>query len=90
LNIDLIAALACPAILVGGSYLGAINHTLTALVALRSRAIDVRCLIVNETIGSSVDFDGTLVSLARFAPDVALIPLRHGEAAVGGGLGQLI
>ena len=80
LNIDLIAALACPSILIGGSYLGAINHTLTALAALRSRAIDVRCLVVNETLGSSVDFGGPLASLARFAPDVALITLRHGEA----------
>jgi dethiobiotin synthetase len=90
LNIDLIAALACPAILVGGSYLGAINHTLTALAALRSRAIDVRCLIVNETIDSPVDFDGTLASLARFAMDVALIRLRHGEAVLGGDLDRLM
>ena len=82
LNIDLIAELACPAILVSGSYLGAINHTLTALAALRARAIDVRGLVVNETVGSPVDFDGTVASLARFAPDVALITLRHGEANV--------
>jgi dethiobiotin synthetase len=82
LNIDLIVALACPTILVGGSYLGAINHTLTALAALRARALDVRGLVVNETVGSPVDFDGTVASLARFAPDVALITLRHGEANV--------
>ncbi len=90
LNIDLIAALACPAILVGGSYLGAINHTLTALAALRSRAIDVRGLVVNETAGSSVDFAGTLASLARFASDVTLIPLRRGEVVLGGALDRLI
>lgn len=90
LNIDLITALACPTIVVGGSYLGAINHTLTALAALRSRAIDVRCVVVNETKRSSVDFGETLASLARFAPHVALIPLRHGQAAVGGDLDRLI
>jgi len=84
LNIDLIAALACPAILVGGSYLGAINHTLTALAALRSRAIDVRCVVVNETFGSSVDFAATVASLKRFAPDVSLITLRHGGATIDG------
>jgi dethiobiotin synthetase len=89
LNIDLIAALACRAILVGGSYLGAINHTLTALAALRSRSISVRCLVVNETMGSSVDFGETLASLARFAPDVALITLRRGEV-LDGALGRLI
>jgi dethiobiotin synthetase len=90
LNIDLIAALACPALLVGGSYLGAINHTLTALAALRSRAIDIRYVVVNETKGSSVDFAGTLASLARFAAYVTLILLRHEQAAVGGDLDRLI
>ncbi len=84
LNIDLIAALACPTILVGGSYLGAINHTLTALAALRARAIEVRALIVNETSGSSVDFAATVASLARFSPDVVLIALRHGETTISG------
>jgi dethiobiotin synthetase len=84
LNIDLIAALACPTILVGGSYLGAINHTLTALAALCSRAIDVRGLVVNESFGSPVDFAATVTSLARFVSDVALITLRHGEATIGG------
>jgi len=84
LNIDLIAALACPSILIGGSYLGAINHTLTALAALRARAVKVRGLVVNETFGSPVDFAATVASLARFVPDVALITLRHGEATIGG------
>jgi dethiobiotin synthetase len=84
LNIDLIAALACPVILVGGSYLGAISHTLTALAALRARAIDVRCLVVNETFDSPVDFAATVASLARFVPDVVLIPLRRGEAVLDG------
>jgi dethiobiotin synthetase len=83
LNIDLIAALACPAILVSGSYLGAINHTLTALAAMRARAVDVRGLVVNETFGSAIDFAATVASLARFSPDVALITLRRGEATIG-------
>jgi dethiobiotin synthetase len=84
LNIDLIAALACPAILVGGSYLGAINHTLTALASMRARAVDVHGLVVNETFGSPVDFAATVASLVRFSPDVALITLRHGETSIGG------
>jgi dethiobiotin synthetase len=86
LNIDLIAALACPAILVGGSYLGAINHTLTALAALRSRSISVGCLVVNETMGSSVEFGGTLASLARCAPGVRIAALRHGQEVIVDGL----
>lgn len=90
LNIDLIAALSCPVILVGGSYLGAITHTLTALAALQARAIDVRGLVVNETFDSPVDFAATVASVARFVPDVALIALRHGDAVLDGALGRLI
>ena len=89
LNIDLVAALACSSILIGGSYLGAINHTLTALAALRARGIEVRGLVVNETFGSPVDFAATVASLVRFVPDVALVTLRHGEATIGR-LGNLL
>ena len=85
LNIDLIAALACPTIVVGGSYLGAINHTLTALAALRSRANSM------FAVWSSTRRWARRSTLARrwlrsrvLHRDVALIPLRHGQAAVGG------
>jgi dethiobiotin synthetase len=79
LNIDLISALGCPAMLVGGSYLGAINHTLTAIAAMRGRNIEIRGVVVNETADSSIGFAETVASLARFASDVRLLPLRRGE-----------
>jgi dethiobiotin synthetase len=82
LNIDLIAALACPAILVGGTYLGAITHTLTALVALRAQKIDLRALIVNETKSSPVNFAATAATLGRFAPDVSMQTLRWGHDSI--------
>jgi dethiobiotin synthetase len=78
LNIDLIAALECPAILVSGSYLGAINHALTAMEALRARKIALQALVLSETAGSSVDFAATLDSLSRFAAVVRIVPIRHG------------
>jgi dethiobiotin synthetase len=84
LNIDLIAALRCPAILVCGSYLGAISHALTAIAALRERGIELRCLVLNETAGSSVDFDATRTSLSRFAPDVRIATLRWGRRTIEG------
>jgi dethiobiotin synthetase len=77
LNIDLIAALECPAILVSGSYLGAINHALTAIEALRARKIALGALALSETAGSSVDFAATLQSLSRFAPGVRIVPIRR-------------
>ena len=78
LNIDLIAALECPVIVVSGTYLGAINHTLTAIEALRERKIALQSLALSETAGSSVDFAATLNSLSRFAAGVRIVPIRHG------------
>jgi dethiobiotin synthetase len=48
--LDLIAALGDPAILVTGTYLGALSHTLTALAALRARAVAVRGVVVSQSI----------------------------------------
>ena len=63
---DLIAALGIPAILVGGSYLGSLSHTLTAYEALRSRNIAVDRIIINETPDSDVPLAETRDVLARF------------------------
>ena len=78
LNIDLIAALECPAILVSGTYLGAINHALTAMEALRARNIPLQALVLSETAASTVDFAATLDSLSRFAAVVRIVPIRQG------------
>ena len=63
---DLIAALGLPAILVGGSYLGSLSHTMTAYEALRSRNIAVDCIIISETPDSDVPLAETRDVLARF------------------------
>ena len=73
--LDWIAALRIPTILVGGSYLGAISHALTALDTLHSREIAVAALIVNETPQSSVELDETTATIARFASGVPVITL---------------
>jgi len=67
---DLIAALGIPAILVGGSYLGSLSHTLTAYGALRARNVTVDSVIVSETPDSDVPLDETRDVLARFVVPV--------------------
>ncbi len=47
--IDWIKALNLPVIMVGASYLGAINHTLLSLEALRQRRISVRAVLVSQS-----------------------------------------
>ena len=73
--LDWIAALHIPAIIIGGSYLGAISHALTALDALRSRGLASAALVVNETPESSVALDETASTVARFAGSVPVITL---------------
>jgi dethiobiotin synthetase len=82
--LDVMMALRLPLILVTGSYLGTISHTLTALDSLFRRDLDVLAIIVSETAGSTVPLDDTVAAIARFAePVIALPRQRHGEEPSG-------
>ncbi|MDP1652129.1 MAG: dethiobiotin synthase [Rhodocyclaceae bacterium] len=76
-----IAALRIPTLLVCGTYLGALSHTLSALAALREVGIVPAALIVNESDGSSVSLADTLASLVPQVGDVPIIRLRRDDAA---------
>ena len=62
-GLDLMARLGHPVILVTGSYLGVLSHTLTALAALRARGIVVRGIVVSES-EHDVGLADTVESLA--------------------------
>lgn len=49
-NLDLIAALDLPVLLIAGSYLGTISHVLTALVALRARGATIAAIVMSESL----------------------------------------
>lgn len=70
--LDWIAALDIPAILVTGTYLGTISHTLTALNALASRGIAVHAIVLNESENSSVTAAKTMATIGRFASAVPM------------------
>ncbi len=79
--LDLMAALGFPAILVVGSYLGALSHSLTAASALAGRGVDLAAMVVSETDQSPVRLAETADVLGRFldpAPVIAL-PRLAGE-----------
>jgi dethiobiotin synthetase len=65
-NLDLIAALNRPALLVTGSYLGAISHTLTAVKALAARRVKLAAIVVSESVVSAEPLAQTAASLAAF------------------------
>lgn len=73
--LDWMEALRVPLLLVTGSYLGSISHTLTCVDVLQRRELAIKALVVNETPGSSVAMDDTVSTLARFAPSIPLIAL---------------
>jgi len=69
--LDLMRALALPTLLVGGSYLGAISHTLTALETLRAHAVPVAAIVVSEAADPDApDFAETIALVARYAGEV--------------------
>ncbi len=83
-TLDWMAELNLPALLVTGSYLGSLSHTLTALDALKHRGLKVAALVVNETEGSTVPLAETAATLARYCKDpIAIIPRYAGATPFG-------
>jgi len=73
-SLDVMMALQLPLVLVTGSYLGTISHTLTALDALFRRNLSVLAIIVSETPGSTVPLKETVAAIGRFAEPVIGLP----------------
>jgi dethiobiotin synthetase len=73
--LDWMTALRLPVILVAGSYLGTISHTLTALDVIARRNLTVAALVISETAGSPVRLDATRDTLVRFALPVDVVAL---------------
>jgi dethiobiotin synthetase len=74
--LDWMADLQLPLILIAGSYLGTISHTLSALdVVGRRRELSVATLVVNETPHSGVPLDETAATITRFAGDLPVLAL---------------
>jgi len=79
--LDWMTALRLPLILVAGSYLGTISHTLTALDVLARRDLTVVSVVISESAGSPVRLDETRDAIASFAPqlDVVGVPRLTGK-----------
>jgi dethiobiotin synthetase len=73
--IDWISALQIPAIVVVGSYLGTISHTLTAINVLALRNLTTAAIVVSETPDSPVSLDDTVASINRFGDMIDVVTL---------------
>jgi dethiobiotin synthetase len=68
--LDWMAALGFPALMVTGSYLGTLSHTLTTCAAVAARNIHIQAVLVSESPDNDIDLEATCTSLRRFLPGV--------------------
>ena len=71
--LDWMALLKLPTLLVGGSYLGAISHMLTAAETLLRRDLTIAGIVLSESEDQAVDLVETAETIARFLPDVKVL-----------------
>lgn len=80
-GLDWIVGLACPVLLVGGTYLGAISHTLTCMAAMRARGVRVAAIVVNESADTSIGLADTIDALRPFVQGYPILALSRTGAA---------
>lgn len=74
---DWISALKIPAVVVTGSYLGAIHHTLSTLAALAAKGVDVAALVISESTKAAMPLSETKTALAEHLPGLQIISLKR-------------
>lgn len=74
-NLDLMAELSLPVLLLASNYLGAVSHTLTALEALERRGLEVKAIVVTETCSDAEPAQLLVEELKRWT-DLPLLPSR--------------
>jgi dethiobiotin synthetase len=80
--LDLITQLRLPLLLVAGTYVGTVSHTLTALQVLTRRNLDVAAVIVSESQASAASLDDTVAMIARYSDSIDVIGIpRLADAA---------
>jgi dethiobiotin synthetase len=65
-NLDLMADLGAPVLLMASNYLGAVSHTLTALEVLQQRGLEVKAVVVTETLPNAGPAQPLIEELGRW------------------------
>ena len=89
--LDWMSALRLPVLLVAGSYLGTISHTLTALRVLAQRNLTIAAIAISESAAPGAPLDETVTTIARFADliDVVGVPRLSSDAHSHPAIGRL-
>lgn len=81
-GLDLMVDLGLPTILVGGSYLGAISHTLTALEAMRAHGLVLTAVVLSQSADPDApSLAETAAAVAERTGDVVVIAAPRGPDA---------
>ncbi len=88
-NLDLMAALNLPVLLVAGSYLGTASHLLTALEVLRARGLTVAAVVVSESLDAP-DLDQTVAMLRAFERTAPIVVAPRDPSWDAGELADLL
>ena len=75
--LDWMMALNIPLVLVTGTYVGSLSHTLTCLDVLARRGLAVKAIVVNDTPGSPVTFQNTADTLRNFERRIPIGGMRR-------------
>jgi dethiobiotin synthetase len=71
--LDWMSMLRIPIVLVAGSYVGTMSHTLTSLEVLVRRNLNVAAVVISESEGSAASLDDTVTTLQRFADSIDVV-----------------
>ena len=80
--LDLMVEVGAPLLLVAGSYLGTLSHTLTALHTVQDHGLKVLGIVVSESLDSEVPLSETRATLSNFSHGVPVIELPRLSAEV--------
>jgi dethiobiotin synthetase len=73
--LDWMTLLRIPIVLVAGTYVGTMSHTLTALEVLVRRNLDVAAVVISESEASAASLADTVATVERFAASIDVVGL---------------
>jgi dethiobiotin synthetase len=73
--LDWMSVLRIPIVLVAGTYVGTLSHTLSALEVVARRNIDIVAVVVNESEQSAASLADTVTTLRQFAGSIDFVGL---------------
>jgi dethiobiotin synthetase len=71
--LDWMSVLRIPIILVVGTYVGTMSHTLTSLEVLVRRNLNFAAVVISESEASAAPLDDTVATLQRFAASIDVV-----------------